>query len=100
MDKLPPIPTPAAQRWREFRVHVLPWFMFAGVALSVASLWKSFVAPTGIDSAPGANLISMRDGTVTQSNRVELSLPVLVSITDGMDVAPVESVDSIKRAKP
>ena len=99
MDKLPPIPTPAAQRWREFRQHVLPWLMFAGVAVSVAFLWRSFVAPTGIDSAAGANLISMH-GTVTPSNRVQLGLPVLVSITDDMNVAPVESVDSIKRAKP
>ena len=71
MDKLPPIPTPAAQRWREFRIQVLPMVMFAGVALSVALLWKSFVAPTGIVGeveAIKADVISIQDGTVARLN--------------------------------
>ena len=69
MDKLPPIPTPAAQRWREFRIQVLPMVMFAGVALSVAILWKSLVAPTGIVGeveAVKSDVISLQDGTVAR----------------------------------
>jgi multidrug resistance efflux pump len=69
MDKLPPIPTPASQRWREFRIQVLPMVMFAGVALSVAFLWRSFVAPTGIVGeveAVKSDVISLQDGTVAR----------------------------------
>jgi len=71
MDKLPPILTPAAQRWREFRIQVLPMVMFAGIALSVGFLWKSFVAPTGIvgeAEAIKADVISIQDGTVAHLN--------------------------------
>jgi hypothetical protein len=104
MDKLPPIPTPAAQRWREFRIQVLPIFMFAGVALSVAFLWNSFVAPTGLVGqveAVTSDVISLQDGTVAHSNRIEVALPHLVSIPEGIKLAPGESVDlSIKPAKP
>ena len=145
MDKLPPIPTPAAQRWHKFRVHVLPMVMFAIVAVSVAFLWKDLVAPTGIvgeathsdrvvgylrqpiDSRPTTNdtvIVKtrtqnrqqavgriLRVGTEmelinpallsTDSNRVEVGLPILVSIPGGMKLVPGEFVDlSIKPAKP
>jgi multidrug resistance efflux pump len=69
MDKLPPIPTPASQRWREFRIQVLPMVMFAVVALGVVLLWKSLVSPTGIVGeveAIKADVISIQDGTVAQ----------------------------------
>ena len=94
MDKLPPIPTPASQRWRAFRIQVLPLVIFAGVFLSVALLWKSLVATTGIDGKAGqANVIS-------QSNRVAAA-PILVSMPDGVKLVPGESVDlSTKPAKP
>ena len=71
MDKLPPIPTPASQRWREFRIQVLPMVMFAGIALGVALLWKSLVSPIGIVGeveAIKADVISIQDGTVAQLN--------------------------------
>ena len=77
MDKLPPIPTPASQRWREFRKQVLPTIMFVGVALSVAFLWKSLVAPTGmVGGAAKAHITRIQDGTVGQSNRIEIGLPL------------------------
>lgn len=42
---LPPIPTPPAQRWREFRLIYLPRaFFLAGVVLA-AVLWSRWVAP-------------------------------------------------------
>jgi hypothetical protein len=104
MDKLPPIPTPAAQRWREFRIQVLPMVMFAGVALGVALLWKSFVAPTGIvgeTNSIKADTLNIQDPTVAQSNRVEVALPDLVSVPPGMKLVPGEFVDlSIEPAKP
>jgi len=101
MDKLPPIPTPASQRWREFRKQVLPTIIFVGVALSVAFLWKSLVAPTGmVGGAAKAHITRIQGSTVAQSNRIEIDLPVLVSIPDALKLAPGESVDLIKPAKP
>jgi multidrug resistance efflux pump len=45
MDTLPPIPTPVAQRWREFRIRVLPLFFFVIVALAVTFLWREVAVP-------------------------------------------------------
>jgi len=87
MDKLPPIPTPAAQRWREFRIQVLPMVMFAGVALSVGLLWKSFVAPTGIVGeveAIKADVISIQDGTVAQ-----LTIDRLDVVEEGQELGEI-----------
>jgi multidrug resistance efflux pump len=44
MDRLPPIPTPAGQRWREFRVGVVPMVAFAATAAAVLVLWQQNVA--------------------------------------------------------
>jgi multidrug resistance efflux pump len=69
MDKLPPIPTPVAQRWREFRIQVLPLIIFVCVLLAVALLWRNFVAPTGIVGeveSIKADVISLQDGTLAR----------------------------------
>ena len=69
MDKLPPIPTPVSQRWREFRIQVLPLIIFVFVFASVVFLWRNFVAPTGIVGeveAIKADVISLQDGMVAR----------------------------------
>ncbi len=48
MDPLPPIPTPASQRWREFRIRVLPVVVFICVVLGAGALWMNLVAPVAI----------------------------------------------------
>lgn len=48
MDSLPPIPTPRAQRWREFRIQVLPIVIFLCVLGAIFLLWRSYVQPAGI----------------------------------------------------
>lgn len=71
MDKLPPIPTPASQRWREFRIQVLPLIIFVFVLLAVVVLWRNFVAPTGIVGeveSIKADVISLSDGQVARLN--------------------------------
>ncbi|MBN2505438.1 MAG: hypothetical protein JXQ71_01965 [Verrucomicrobia bacterium] len=45
MEQLPAIPTPWPQRWREFRIRVLPVLMFALVAVAIAMLWRNLGAP-------------------------------------------------------
>jgi len=71
MDKLPPIPTPAGQRWREFRIQVLPLIIFLCVVFAVVFLWRNFVQPTGVVGeveSIKADLISLQDGLLTRLN--------------------------------
>ncbi len=42
---LPPISSPPAQRWREFRIRYLPAVVFAAGVLVAALLWSRWVAP-------------------------------------------------------
>ena len=45
MKPLPPVPIPAAQRWRDFRLQVLPVLVFLGALLAAGYLWKEHVVP-------------------------------------------------------
>lgn len=40
MAALPPIPTPISQRWREFRIRVLPLICFSCLVGVIAVLWR------------------------------------------------------------
>jgi multidrug resistance efflux pump len=96
MDKLPPIPTPAAQRWREFRIQVLPLIIFTGILLSVVFLWRNFVAPTGIVGeveAIKADVISIQDGTV-----VRLGIDRFETVEEGQELGEIttSSEDFVK----
>src|SRR5689334_10937077 len=39
-SSLPPIPTPLAQRWREFRINVLPLVVFSLLLGVIVLLWR------------------------------------------------------------
>ena len=98
MDKLPPIPTPASQRWREFRIQVLPLIIFTGVLFSVVFLWRNFVAPTGIIGeveAIKADVISIQDGTVAR-----LTIDRFEKVEAGQEVGEVISAsdDFLKKS--
>lgn len=45
MDKLSPVPVPASQKWKNFRVQVLPSVVWLGCAFSLLFLWTKHVAP-------------------------------------------------------
>src|SRR5438445_13366280 len=91
MNPLPVIPTPLAQRWREFRFRVVPLLVFSGVLLVLAVMWRQYVAPPVL---PGqvepitAYVTSPKPGTVAQLNlarmqRVKAGDPIAqVIITD------------------
>lgn len=46
MQPLPAIPTPRAQRWRDFRMHVMPIIVFVTGVAMVAYLWNKNLAPS------------------------------------------------------
>lgn len=48
MEQLTPIPTPPAQRWREFRIQALPVLTFIAMIACIAILWQRYVYPSNI----------------------------------------------------
>jgi multidrug resistance efflux pump len=69
MISLPPIPTPPALRWREFRIKVLPPVVFAAVLTIAALLWVQHVTPpmvVGQVEATQAHVSSTKPGRLTQ----------------------------------
>lgn len=92
MDTLTPIPTPPAQRWREFRIQTLPVVTFLVVMVCVGMLWKQYVLPTNIIGeveAVRANLISTVPGTLK-----ELKVSRFDRVTNGQVVAVISTMDT------
>lgn len=88
-DKLPPIPTPASQRWREFRIQVLPFVMFTAVVIGIVILWKNYVQPIGVigfAETNQVNVTSLTDGLIEQ-----LYVESFQVVTQGQAIAVVAS---------
>jgi len=87
MDTLPPIPTPPAQRWREFRIQVLPLVVFVCVVTSLVMMWRTFVQPIGLVAqveVVSADVISYQDGLLT-----ELTVDRYEHVTKGQPIGQV-----------
>jgi multidrug resistance efflux pump len=90
-EKLPPIPTPVAQRWREFRIQILPLLVFCVVLVAIAFLWKSFVLPMGVIGSVEtvqANVTSLQDGLLTT-----LLVDRFAHVTSNQPIAVVVKTD-------
>lgn len=72
MDDFKPIPTPPAQRWREFRIQVLPVLTFIAIIACIGLLWQRYVFPSNIVAQ-----VELENATVltTLPGRIE-SIPV------------------------
>ena len=73
MDKLPTIPTPLAQRWREFRIQVFPVATFCAAVAGIVLMWSRYVMPSNVVGAVEslhANITSTVPGTL-QDLKVE-----------------------------
>lgn len=68
MERLPVIPTPFAQRWRSFKLNVLPVVAFMAVLLVVASMWRDVV---GVSFLAGEVEPIRAQVIVPQSGRLE-----------------------------
>ena len=93
MESLPPIPTPPAERWREFRIQVMPLMTFVVVLLGVILMWKQYVVPTNIIGeveAQRANVISSVDGTLK-----ELKVKRFQRVAAGEEIAVISTVDPV-----
>jgi len=48
MDAASVIPTPAGQKWREFRIRFLPVIVFASTLVGISYLWREHVMPPSL----------------------------------------------------
>lgn len=90
-DKLPPIPTPASQRWREFRIQVLPFAIFILILCAIVYLWRSYVRPSGMVGFAETNMVnvtSLSDGMMT-----DLFVERWQNVTAGQEIAVVVNTD-------
>jgi multidrug resistance efflux pump len=92
MEPLAPIPTPPAQRWREFRIQALPILTFIGVLFCVVILWRGYVVPTSIVGeveSTHANVISSVPGTIK-----ELKVQRFQRVKAGDEIAQISTMDA------
>src|SRR2546428_1607496 len=92
-EKLPTIPTPVAQRWREFRIQVVPFIVFLAVLAAIVYLWKSYVQPVGVIGfveTNAVNVTSLQDGLVS-----ELHVERFQNVTTGQVIAVVVNTDPL-----
>jgi multidrug resistance efflux pump len=91
MESLPPIPTPPAQRWREFRIQILPLVVFVITLIAIAWMWRNFVQPSGIVGSVEtitANVTSLNDGVIT-----DLAVDRFQYVTNGQVLGQVQVTD-------
>ena len=90
-EKLPTIPTPVSQRWREFRIQVLPFMVFLGAIAGIFYLWRTYVQPVGVIGAAETNLVnvtSLQDGLIQQ-----LFVERFQTVTQGQPIAVIVNTD-------
>jgi multidrug resistance efflux pump len=105
MKSLPPIPTPLALRWREFRIKFFPGVIVLAALLACVVIWVRHVTPptlVGQVEAVRANVSSSKPGTLTQLQvtllkKVHALDPVAVIITT--DPKVLESSLAVIRAE-
>lgn len=91
-DRLPPIPTPSAQVWRQLRLQYLPIVIFAAGVAAAALLWTRWVAPPTLIGEAEAVRTELRAG---QAGMVtELAIDVLQPVTAGQVIGRVIVTDS------
>jgi multidrug resistance efflux pump len=92
MDSLAPIPTPPAQRWREFRIQALPVMTFLGVLACVVIMWREYVMPANVVGeveAVRATVISAVPATLK-----ELKVTRFQRVRAGQEVAILSTMDT------
>lgn len=86
-----PIPIPARERWRQFRITYLPVLTFALLVVTAGWLWKQYILPPtilGEVQATRATIVSAIDGTVA-----DLKVELLQPVTNGQALAVVSALE-------
>jgi multidrug resistance efflux pump len=105
------IPTPPGQRWREFRIQVLPVFVFLATLAAAATVWKTYIFPAslvGRVESIQADVASPNSGWVSQLfvkrfqrvvagdpiAEVSVTLPAVLTNSLGVILAEIEYLRS------
>lgn len=106
---LVPIPTPAAQRWKDFRVQTVPVLVFLAAVFTVTRIWQhDLVAPnaSGVVEAVQSNVTSPHSSRLVSLNvsrfqQVKKGDPiaVLVPMDPGMEISSIQSELALFRAR-
>lgn len=94
MNPLPTIPTPPAQRWREFRLRGIPVIVFLAGLAGVAFLWNKNIVPSNIVGevqGTAANVASTVAGLLT-----DLKVDQFDRVTKGQTLAKVSTMSPEK----
>jgi multidrug resistance efflux pump len=92
MSNRAPIPIPLRQRWKEFRLRVLPLIVFVSALAGVAVLWKNYVTGTSLTGQVEARqfpVIAARAGLISQ-----LTLHRFQNVRAGEPFGQVASADT------
>ena len=90
-DKLPPIPTPVGQRWREFKIQVIPFLVFAVTLAGIVYLWRTNVQPLGVIGSVETNVVNvtcLQDGVLT-----DLPVERFQNVEVGQAIATISKTD-------
>ena len=104
-DPLPPIPSPAAHQWRQFRVNLLPHVTFGLVLLAVIWLWgRNLANPLLTGQAEGfeSDVASPRAGRISQLKVVlyqEVKAGDVIAIVDALDPMILSNTVSLAQAE-
>jgi HlyD family secretion protein len=91
MKRLPPIPTPPAQKWREFRIRVMPVLVFVIGLVMVVFFWRQNIgSPTlqGTVASVSTDIVSPQTGKL-----VELKVARFQKVSRGETVAIIHPSD-------
>ncbi|MGH7945813.1 MAG: HlyD family secretion protein, partial [Opitutaceae bacterium] len=86
-ERLPPIPTPSSQLWRQLRLQYLPVVIFAAGLAGAALLWTQWVAPPTLVGEAEAIRTELRAGQ--GGMLVELNTDMLQPVTAGQTLGRV-----------
>lgn len=108
-ERLPRIPIPRGQLWREFRLRAVPGIIFLVTSVAVALIWSHYVsAPTlqGEVESVQSNVSSPQAGTLTQVNVTRFqrvsqgeALAVLIPSDPQVSLALLQSEIDLLRAR-
>ena len=96
-ESLPPIPTPAGQYWREFRIKLMPLVVFACVLAGMVLMWSHFVQPVslvGQVETNSVNVVTTQAGLLT-----ELALNRFDEVTNGQIIGQVIAIFLSRRGR-
>ncbi len=91
MRNLKPIPVPVAQRWREFRIRVVPFLVFLATLIAAAEMWRRQVPMstlTGEVESITSHVSSPKSGVLAN-----LNIGRLQQVKAGDPVAQVITTD-------